>query len=168
MVDRLARLLAVLAALAWCAACAGAPARLALPRVPWSSCDETLAAIAAWPDGRSDAAPWAFLVAIPEGLADRDFDRIHAAIRARGYWAPHSEPSMLDPTTDLTARLALADPVEQRFFVTEQVAHALWARGIPFGIDGGNSHHATLPRRAVDAAQAALRGLVPEETRWRR
>ena len=84
MVDRLARLLAVLAALAWCAACAGAPARLALPRVPWSSCDQTLAAIAAWPDGRSDAAPWAFLVAIPEELADRDFDRIHAAIRARG------------------------------------------------------------------------------------
>ena len=168
MVDRLARLLVVLAALAWCAACAGAPARPALPRVPWSSCDETLASIAAWPDGRSDAAPWAYLVAIPEALADRDFDRIHAAIRARGYWAPHSEPSMLDPTTDLTARLALADPVEQRFFVSQLIAHALWARGIPFGIDGGNSHQATLPRRAVAAAQAALRGLVPEETRWRR
>ncbi len=171
MVDRLARLFAVLAALAWCAACAGAPARparLALSRVPWSSCDETLAAIAAWPDGRSDAAPWAYLVAIPEELADQDFDRIHVAIRARGYGAPHSEPSMLDPTTGLTARLALADPVEQRFFVTEQVAHALWARGIPFGIDGGNSHVATLPRRAIPAAQRALEGLLHPETRWRR
>lgn len=160
-------------ALAWAlplASCAlrrgvgGAP----LPRVAWTSREATLAAIDAWPDGRSARAPWAYLVAIPEDLDDDAFDHVHAAIRARGYGAPHSEPSMLDPTTDLTARLALADPVEQRFFVTEQIAHALWARGIPFGIDGGNSHNATLPRRAVPAAQRALRGLLPASTRWRR
>lgn len=159
---------AALCLLAGCAPLAAPPDPAPLPRVAWSSPGATLAAIASWPDGRSAAAPWAYLVAVPEDLDDRAFDRIHAAIRARGYWAPHSEPSMLDPTTDLTARLALADPVEQRFFVTEQVAQALWARRIPFGIDGGNSHNATLPRRAIPAAQRALEGLLHPKTRWRR
>lgn len=147
-------------------ACAMQPATTALPRIPWSSLAETLAAIDAWPDGRLEAAPLAIHVAIPEELGTDAFDQIHRAIRARGYGARHSEPSMLDPTTNLTARLALADPVATSVFVTAEVAQVLWQHGIPFGIEAGNSHTAILPRRAVPLARGLLEGLVPPATRW--
>ena len=119
-------------ALVLCASCASPPQQSAFARVPWLSAEATLAAIEAWPDGASDQAPWAVYVAIPNDLASPDFDRIHRAIRARGYGAPHSAPSMLDVTTALTARLALADPVGQDFNVSAAVAHLLWLHSIPF------------------------------------
>ncbi len=151
-----------------CASCASPPQQSAFARVPWLSVEATLAAIEAWPVGASDQAPWAVYVAIPSDLAIPDFDRIHRAIRARGYGAPHSEPSMLDVTTALTARLALADPVGQDFNVSAEVAHLLWLHSIPFTIEAGNSQVITLPRSAVTAASRVLEGVVPVQTRWRR
>ena len=155
-------------ALVLCASCASPPQQSAFARVPWLSAEATLAAIEAWPDGASDQAPWAVYVAIPNDLASPDFDRIHRAIRARGYGAPHSAPSMLDVTTALTARLALADPVGQDFNVSAAVAHLLWLHSIPFAIEAGNSQVVILPRSAVTTASRVLAGVVPAQTRWRR
>lgn len=156
----------LVAALFLFAACTIQHRNSVCPRVPWSSCERTLAAIEAWPDGDSNLAPWAIYVAIPSDLADQDFDRIHRAIRARGYGAQHSEPSMLDPTTELTARLALADPVEQDFGVSADVAQLLWSHSIPFLFGSGNSQTVFLPRRCIAAARRILKDAVPSETRW--
>jgi len=148
------------------AACATQKLPTAFPRVAWSSVEETLASIAAWPDPCAESSPWAIYVAIPEDLPVEAFGRIHTAIRERGYMAPHSEPSMLGEMTDLTARVALADPVASQVFVTQEVAQVLWEHSIPFGIEAGNSHTAILPRRAVPLARRVLAGVMHPDTRW--
>jgi hypothetical protein len=147
-------------------ACATEGHRSDVPRLAWVSIEETLARIATWPDGRESSSPLAILVAIPDDLAVDQFDRVHRAIRARGYGAPHSEPSILDPTTGLTARLALADPVETKVVLSPEAAHVLWSSSIPFGVEAGNSHTAILPRRALPAARRVLDGIVHPETEW--
>ncbi|MEO6593588.1 MAG: hypothetical protein ABIP94_02420 [Planctomycetota bacterium] len=97
-----------------------------------------------------------------------DFDRIHEALRARGYQAPHSVPTMLAATTNYAVRLALADPVEQpNVLSTPEVARQLWLHDIPFGIVAGNSQSLIIPRRAVPLAQRVLAEIIPPETRWR-
>ena len=69
------------------------------PRLVWSSTADLLAVIQTLEHGTSTQAPWAAYIASPADLPSADFDRIHEALRARGSEAPHSEPSLLDPTT---------------------------------------------------------------------
>jgi hypothetical protein len=166
-------LLSVLMVLGACVAGDSATAPRVV-RIPFGTCEETVAAIERVVLASSEQAPLAVCALVPKADDDDESrSNVAAAMSRRGYTGEHSWPHIVAEGTPWAVYMGLNEPVEIATFGQVHVptiAPWLWYYDLPYCMYFGNSITIAVPRRCAEQAFRDLEGHVPAGMlmdRWR-